>query len=437
MNSKFIRNLSWIFVGNIAHAVLQFLLNIICARAFGTDDYGLINYAASLIAFFAAIGTLGFQGVITKYFAEDEDKAGELIGTGMIVRLAFSVVSIILLQVLLSFFERPDLKIRLVVFCQSLQILFAAPNLFIYWFRYKSEAKTVAILRLMAFFFCAVWKLVAILSFHSIVIYVLGVSLETGLFSLLLIIWFRKQYDRHKIRYSRETLIKLIKLSYPFIFSALLITIYGQTDKIMLKKMLSNTAVGLYSVSLSLAGAVSIIPSALIEGFRPDIMTFRIKAVSLYRQRMKQLYGIVFWICIAYCIFITVFSKPVIAILYGEQYLDAVPALSLVVWYTSFSYIGSINSVYMVAENKTQWVQITTLVGAGLNVLLNYLLIPSLGIVGAALASLLTQFVANFVLLMIIPPLRGAFVLAVEGMTLKGLNTSAIRNWYCSITGKK
>jgi Na+-driven multidrug efflux pump len=68
---------------------------------------------------------------------------------------------------------------------------------------------------------------------------------------------------------------------------------------------------------------------------------------------------------------------------------------------------------------------------------LNYLLIPSLGIVGAALASLLTQFVANFVLLMIIPPLRGAFVLAVEGMTLKGLNTSAIRNWYCSITGKK
>jgi len=426
MNSKFTRNLGWIFFGNIAHAILQFLLNIVCARAFGTNDYGLINYSASLIAFFTAIGTLGFHGVITRFFAEDEKKAGELIGTGVFARAVLSIISIILLQIIVSFSGKADPQTRLIVFCQSLQILFASFDLYMYWFRFRSEAKTVAILRLVAFFVAAIWKLVAILMWHSIVFYVIGVSLETGFFTTLQGVWFRKKYSHYKLKFSNETFKKILKISYPFIFSALLVTIYGQTDKIMLKSMLSNTAVGLYSVSLTLAGAISIIPNALIEGFRPDIMSFRISDQNKYRQRMQQLYGLVFWVSIAYCLFITAFARPIVLLLYGDQYIEAVPSLSLVVWYTSFSYFGSINNVYMVAEDKTKWVQLSTLVGALLNVVLNFMLIPSMGIIGAALASLITQILANFIMLMIIPALRGAFRLVIEGITLQGFKETSI-----------
>ena len=426
MNSKFTRNLSWIFFGNIAHAVLQFLLNVICARAFGTDEYGLFNYAASLIAFFLAIGTLGFHGVITKFFAEDMERAGKLIGTGMYSRLVFSAISIILLQIIISFSGKPDPQIRLIVLCQSMQILFASSDLFMYWFRFRSEAKTVALLRLAAFFVSAAFKLAAILVFHNIVMYAIGVSLETGFFTTFQRIWFKKEYSNYKLAFDKEIFKQMLKVSYPFIFSALLVTIYGQTDKIMLKSMLSNTAVGLYSVSLTLAGAISIIPNALIEGFRPDIMSFKIHNPAKYRQRMQQLYGSVFWICIAYCLFITVFAKPIVSILYGEQYLGAVPSLSLVVWYTSFSYFGSINNVFMVAENRTKWVQLSTLVGALLNVCLNLILIPSMGIVGAALASLVTQILANFVMLLIVPALRDAFIMVIEGISFKGFRGTSI-----------
>ena len=425
-NSKFVKNLSWIFFGNIAHAVLQFLLNIICARAFGTNDYGLINYGASLIAFFTAIGTFGFRGVITKFFAENEDNAGELIGTGIYVRLGFSVISIILLQIIISFSAKTDSQIRLVVFCQSLQILFASSDLFQYWFRYKSEAKIVAILRLAAFFICAVWKIIAILVYHDIVLYVIGVSLETGFFTTFQLIQFKKEYGKYRLKFSMEIFKKMIRISYPFIFSAILVTIYGQTDKIMLKSMLDNTAVGLYSVSLTIAAIISIIPTALIEGYRPDIMSFKITNQAKYRRRLQQLYGLVFWICVAYCLFISVFTKPIVSILYGEQYMGAVSSLSIVVWYTSFSYFGAINNVFMVAENKTKWVQISALAGASLNVVFNFMLIPSLGIVGAAIASLATQILANFVMLLVVPALRDAFIIVIEGIALKGFAGTAM-----------
>lgn len=418
--SKFKQNLSWIFFGNIAHAVFQYLINIICARAFGTDDYGLINYAASLIAFFTSAGTLGFQAVITKFFVDDEKRAGEYLGTAILARLAFSAAAVLALQLIVSIANPGEPQLRLVVFCQSLQIVFATSDHIILWFQYKDDAKTAAIMRLAAFFVAAILRLAAIIVLDNITLYVLGTALETAFFSALLLSFLRRRYKAICFAFNKNSLISMLRISYPFICSALLATIYVQTDKVMLKGMLDNTAVGLYSVSQTLAGAIAIIPSALIDGFRPDIMRYKLSDEQMYRKRLRQLYGIVFWLCIAYCLFITAFAESIILLLYGNQYIGAVPSLSLIVWYTSFSYFGAINNVYMVAEDKAKWVQIITLIGALANIVLNYILIPEFGIVGAAGASLITQFVANFVLVYFIRPLREDFFIMIEGIALKG-----------------
>ena len=87
LKRKFLKNLSWIFIGNIIHAVLQFLMGIIAARILTTGDFGTINYSASLIAFFTAVGTLGFNYTITKHYAEEEDSVGIYTGTAVLYRL--------------------------------------------------------------------------------------------------------------------------------------------------------------------------------------------------------------------------------------------------------------------------------------------------------------------------------------------------------------
>lgn len=418
MQKTFKRNVGWIFIGNVAHAVLQYLLNIYIARVFSTDDYGLINYAASLIAFFTSVGTLGFSGIIIKSFSEDEKNTGKYLGSAIGARLMFSVGAIVLLQVIVRTANSEDTMLPTIVFYQSISILFGAFDLIVYWFRYQYEAQRVAVLKLAAFFVSAAWRIVVVAVFRSLTGYVFGVTLETVVFSILLAVSFRKNYPEHRFHFSARTVRDLLLISYPFITSEILSTIYGQTDKIMLKSMMNNEAVAMYSVALTLASAISIIPQALIEGFRPDILKYRATDPAQYHRRLKQLYASVFWICIAYCIAITVLAKWIILILYGEKYLGAVPALSLVVWYTTFSYFGSINNIYMVAENKAKWVQITTLVGALTNVCLNFLLIPRFGVVGAAGASLLTQFIANFVMVYLIKPLREDFFLILQAIRL-------------------
>ena len=290
----FKKNLSWIFFGNIVHAGFQFALNVLCARWFGREDYGLINYSASLIAFFIAVGTLGFNGVITKFFAQDEKDAGRYMGTAIVTRIAYAIISIILLQVIAAFDDASDARLQLIVFCQSLQILFGTGDLFIYWYRYKGQAKVEAINRLIAFFIAAIWRIIAILFCHNLIWYVLGVSFETFFYIFFLYRYYKKEYIDFNLSYCEPILKAMLRTSYPFILSAVLVTIYGQTDKVMLKNMISVSSVGLYSVSLTLAGAISIIPSALIEGFRPDIMVFKMQNYNAYRRRLQQLYGLVF-----------------------------------------------------------------------------------------------------------------------------------------------
>lgn len=417
MKGNFIRNVSWVLWGNLVHAVFQFLLNLLAARAFLAEEYGLLQYGGAVVSFFASVGTLGFSGVITRFFAEDRENAGTWLGTALGARLVFALAAVGAIQLL---FYEAEPRLRLLLLCQSAAIVFRAGDGLVFWYRFQEDAGKAALYRMGAFFLCALWRLWAIFGAGSLVLYAAGMSAETLVFTVGLFLAYRREFSGYRFRFRREALKRMLSQSYPFISSAILVTVYAQTDKLMLEALSGPAAVGLYSVAVTLAGAISILPSALIEGFRPEILLRRTSDYPGYVRRLQQLYGLIFWLCMAYCLFVTVFSGPLIRLLYGSTYAAAAPALSIVVWYTSFSYFGSVNNLYMVSQSKTKWVQILTLAGAILNVVLNTWLIPLWGISGAALASLVTQFVTNFVLLFCIPPLREAFRILLQGIALRG-----------------
>jgi O-antigen/teichoic acid export membrane protein len=99
-------------------------------------------------------------------------------------------------------------------------------------------------------------------------------------------------------------------------------------------------------------------------------------------------------------------AKPIIRILYGTEYATAANALRIVVWYTTFSYMGAVRNIWILANEKQKYLWIINLSGALMNVALNAVLIPAWGIQGAAVASLVTQFFTNFVLGFILKPIR-------------------------------
>lgn len=416
--SRLVRNVSWIFIGNVVHSLLNFLLGIFVARKLSLNDNGILEYAASWITFFTALSSLGFSSTITREFSKYKDRMGDFLCGSMVTRAVAAVFAMLLLQVIVRILNPGEPFLYLIVFCQSTTILFNALDIFVYWYRYQDKASLAAAFRLIAFLVSALWRVAALLSGAGLVPYAIGTAAEILIYGLLMAFFFKRMYVG-PFSYSLKTVRLMLKSSYPFIFSAVLSTVYSQADRIMIKSMVDNAAVALYSVAAHLAAAVSAIPTALIEGFRPDIMEYKDSNPYLYEKRLRQLYCIVFWSSVLYCLVITAFPTQILRLIYGEKYVAAAPVLALIVWFSTFSYFGSINNMYMVSEGKNKWVQVTTLSGALGNILLNYLLIPLWGILGAAVASLATQFIANFLLLAIIKDLRPACKHMIKGICFR------------------
>ena len=416
--SRLIKNVSWIFFGNVMHSFLQFLLNIYVARKLTLASNGIINYSTALITFFSAIASLGYGSTITKEFSTHKEKKADYLCSCMGSYAGCGLLCMAALQVIIRVLNPGEPQLYLVSFCQSTTIVFNAMNLFVYWFRYENKANVVAIMRLAAFFISALWRVAVLNLADPLVLYVCGTAAEVLFFGLFMAVLFVRQ-NRGSFKYSFSISLEVLKHSYPFIFASILISVYGQADRVMLKSMINAEAVALYSVSALLAGALSMIPTSLIEAFRPDIMEYKLTNEELYQTRFRQLYCIIFWASALYGLFVTIFARQIILLLYGQKYIEAVPSLALIVWYSAFSYFGSVNNMFMVAEGKSRWVQVTTFAGALGNIVLNAVLIPPMGIVGAALASLLTQVLTNFLMMWIIPDLKKGFYLLCKGIAFR------------------
>ena len=108
LKNRLIKNVSWIFFGNIIHAILSFTLNVAIARLLSLNDNGLLTYAASWIAFFTSVGTLGFQGIISREFSKNEERSNEYISSCIAARIIFSLISIVALQLIIYFSKSND-----------------------------------------------------------------------------------------------------------------------------------------------------------------------------------------------------------------------------------------------------------------------------------------------------------------------------------------
>ena len=152
---------------------------------------------------------------------------------------------------------------------------------------------------------------------------------------------------------------------------------------------------------------------------RPSIFESKKCSAEKYEYNLILLYSIVIYLSLAQSAFMTIFAALIIRTLYGIQYSASIGALRIVVWYTTFAYLGSVRNIWILAENQQKHLWKINLFGALANVILNYFLIPLMGVNGAALASLITQVFTNVFVGYIIRPIRYNNTLMIRSLNPK------------------
>ena len=430
--NKIFKNATWIIVCRIIQAVLSVLVTMFSARYLGPSGYGLINYAASIVAFVAPIMQLGLNSTLVQEVVNDPEREGETMGTALTMSFTSSFFCI-LGVVAFTLVANPGEKETLIVCAlYSILLIFQSVDLLQYWFQAKLKSKYTSIVMLVAYAVTSAYKIFLLITGKSIYWFAVAQAIDYLVIAVSLMVIYNK-VGTEKLSFSWAAVKRMFDKSKFYIVSSLMVTIFAQTDRIMLKIMCGDEATGFYSAAVTCATMTSFVFSAIIDSFRPSIFEKKKTATpEEFEKSVSGLYSIIIYLSILQCVAIMLFAPWIVQILYGAEYAPTVGALQLTVWYTTFSYVGAVRNVWILAEGQQRYLWILNFAGALMNVVLNLVFIPMWNILGAAFASLVTQIFTNIFMNMMIPSIRRN-----NALMLKGLNPALITQMLKSLKKEK
>lgn len=418
--NKTILNASWLIAGKIVHVLLSFFVGILTARYLGPNNYGLINYATAFATFFTSFCTLGINSVIVKNFIDHPEEEGETIGSTLVLRLVSSFLSLCTIVGIVSIIDANERITILVVALYCTSLVFHIFDTFNYWFQSKLLSKYYAIATLVSYLVASAYRIILLMLGKSVIWFAIGNSIDYCIVAIMLFVFYKMNHGP-KLSFSVKKSKELLSISCSYILSGLMVAIYGATDKLMLKQMLDDTAVGYYALALSISTMWVFILSAIIDSLKPTIMRYHNTDKIMYEKTTRQLYAIVFYLSLLASSFIALIATIFIRIVYGNEYLPAVAVLRVVVWYVAFSYLGVARDVWIVCERKQKYLKYIYMFSAILNVILNLITIPRMGANGAALSTVITQFCTIFVFPLFIKDLRTNVKLLFDSIRMRGV----------------
>ena len=408
-------NALWIVVCKSVQAVLGLLISMISARMLGPANYGLLYYAASLVLFVTPVAQLGMTSTLVQELIEDPAHEGEILGTAMLSTLVSSVACIGGVLLFANVSTQGDTETMIVCGLYSLLLLSQSAELIQYWFQTRLLSRYTSVATLIAYALVSVYQLIILASGKNVRWFAVSKAVEYAMIAAaLMIIFFRK--NRCRLSFRAKRLRSMLQKSWHYMLSSLLPMTFSQADRLMIKAMIGNEAVGFYSAAVVCANATDFFFFALIDTLRPIILQAKLTDEQAYEKNICLLYLLIVYFSLFQSVFVAIFAKSVVYLLYGTVYGSSIGVLRILIWYTAFSYIGSARSVWILAEGKQHLLWKIFLAGALVNILLNCFLIPAYGIEGAAFASLIAQMFANVIIGFIMPSLRKNNQLLLRGI---------------------
>jgi O-antigen/teichoic acid export membrane protein len=252
----------------------------------------------------------------------------------------------------------------------------------------------------------------------SVIWFAASYVLDFFLISIILLAVYKK-LSNQKLSINWNIARQMLSRSKYYIIPSLMVVFYQHTDRIMLKLMIGDIETGLFSAAVACTGMTGFVFHAIVDSARTVILETKEHNPKFYEKRIVQLYSIITSLALAQSVALTIFAKPIIRLLYGEAYLAAVPILQFAVWYDTFGYYNSVRNIWILAEEKQKHLTKINVIGAVANIFLNACLIPVLGGVGAAIASILSLFITNVLIGFIYAPIKRNNYLMLKGLNPK------------------
>ena len=418
MKNSIFKNAGWIIGCKIIQSILNLIIGLITARYLGPSNYGIISYVSSVVAFAVPIMQLGLKDTLVKEFVKTPDREGVILGTSLVLNIISSVFCMVGSVAFVMTTNAGETETILVCILYSFTLLFNATEMTQYWFQAKLLSKYPSVAALISYIVVSLYKIYLLVTQKSVIWFAFSNVIDYLLISIVLMVIYKKVGGQ---RLSIDWRIgkELFFRSKYYILPSLMVMVFQHTDRIMIKLMVGEAETGFYSAAITCIGITGFVFTAVIDSARPAILEEKERSQESYEKRLIQLYSIITCMSLAQSIGMTLFAKPLVFLLYGADYSKTASILAVAVWYITFGHYGSVRNIWILAESKQKYLTGINVVGAIVNIILNFCLIPILGAKGAAVASVVTQFFTNVIIGFIFKPIRRNNYLMIKSLNPK------------------
>lgn len=405
----FIENFLVYGLGGIISKIVPLIMVPIITRIMPNPTYfGISDMSNTIISFASALAVLGmYDAMYRTFFDKDDDEYQKMVcSTTLFFTLFTSIIVfgiMLLLKEKISVLFLGNIEYQKVVIITAIATLVTATNNIISApTRMQNKRKTYLIVNTISPILSYSIAIPLLLRAH----YLIALPLASAISGIIIEIAFtcmnHKWFNIKK--FDKKMLKQLLMIAIPLFPNFLIYWVYNSFDKVMITNMLGIGESGIYAVGAKIGSVSQLIYLAFAGGWQYfSFATMKEENQVKSNSLIYEYLGIISYIA---TILMCSFSYVIFKILFEVEYLRAY----IVAPYLFMAPL--LQMLFQVACNqflviKKTWPNLFILIiGAVLNIILNYVLIPTLGIEGAAIATLLGYIVSNIIVVIVLRKMK-------------------------------
>jgi PST family polysaccharide transporter len=378
VSEKFIKMFSQLFVLTVA------------SRSLSPDELGSILYCLAISIIFIFLNKAGLESISSKFFTNN-DKATTNLKHILFIRYACAIACL-LLTLLVGLVLVPEEHYLLVIIFAFLHLLIPM-NTYEVFYQSRAQGYIGAICLTLGHLIglalaVYAWNTsegVTFFAFVFIAPYIVTFAAFLG-FSLC-------SNNRPSGRFSYPIAKTIAKSGTPLLFSSAAVILYMKLDQIMLGYLSGNAEVSIYVTATRLSEAWYVLGASLIAAYFPKlIITHKAGSRSLYRKEILHKMSLLIAASYVLIAITLLFSEFIVTLFFGANYYSSSNVLNITIMCVPLVYLGLLSTHMVIIEGSLNQIIYRSIGGLVVNIILNLVLIPSYGAIGAAVATLAAQF---------------------------------------------
>lgn len=389
-------NSIWLISDRLIRMGLGLLVGVWVARYLGPEGYGSLSFAGSYVMLFSALALFGLESIVVRDLVRHPEAESAILGTTCLIRAAAGLLAYLLALAVMLVLRPDDQVALLLVALLGSSLLVQAVEVTDLWFQSRVLSRYTVICRSSAFILSSCLKVLLVMTGASLAAIAAATAVEALVAAVLLVLTHARYSTAGMLtwRWENSWFRRLLTGSVPMVLSGVVLMVYLRIDQVMLGAMATQTEVGLYAAAVRISEVWYFVPTAIVSSVFPGLVALRSSDPEQFEQKLQQLYNLLAFLGYAVALPVTFLAPWLVQLLFGSAYQAAAPLLSVLIWAGLFANLSVVRNSHFIALDWGRSLLWATSLGAAANVLLNLLLIPRYGALGAAIATCLSYWVA-------------------------------------------